>query len=187
MADLSMNRRSMVVAGAASMAAFGLMAKTGLAVPVIQSGGGIAGGGSVQAEGGPAEFSVFGSRFVAEGTDEPVLVGSLSFLDVVAKTTIESVSISAYAPVEGSEATTRQMSGVATINGEGAHPFNAILTDGGPIGSGADMFELAVGDDGATEVGDAVYEIQAAVQAGNIQLIEFPFTDGSEASPTPAG
>ncbi|HET9660306.1 MAG TPA: hypothetical protein VFP05_08240, partial [Thermomicrobiales bacterium] len=83
--------------------------------------------------------------------------------------------------------TTRQMSGTCTVNDAGVHPFNAILTDGGPIGSGADMFELAVGPDGATEVGDAEYEIQSSVQAGNIQLIEFPFSPDGEASPTPAG
>ncbi len=186
MADVSMNRRSLMFASAASMAAFGLMAKTGLAAPVVQSGGGVAGGGSVQADGGPAEFSVFGSRFITD-TGDTLFVGALSYLDVVAKTTIESTSITAYGPVEGNEATMRQMSGICTVNGEGAHPFNVILTDGGPIGSGADVFDLAVGADGATTVGDATYEIQSAVQAGNLQLIDFPFTEEGQASPTPAG
>jgi hypothetical protein len=153
---------------------------------MVQSGGGIAGGGSVQAGGGPAEFSVFGSRFVTDANDT-IFVGSLSYLDVVAKTTIESTSVTAYGPVEGNEATMRQMSGICTVNGAGAHPFNAILTDGGPIGSGADVFDLAVGADGATEVGDAMYEVQSSVQAGNLQLVDFPFSAPGAGSPTPAG
>jgi hypothetical protein len=186
MVEYALNRRTLVLSGAAAMAAFGIAARAGSAAPVVQSGGGIAGGGSVQAEGGPAEFSVFGSRFVTD-TQESLFVGSLSYLDVVAKTTIESTAISAYGPVEGNESTMRQMSGTCTVNGEGAHPFNLILTDGGPIGSGADVFDLAVGPDGATEVGDAEYEIQSSVQAGNIQIIEFPFSPNSEASPTAAG
>jgi len=168
------------------MAALGVASRSGLAAPVVQSGGGIAGGGSVQAEGGPAEFSVFGSRFVTD-TGDTLFVGALSYLDVVAKTTIESTAITAYGPVEGNEETMRQMSGICTVNGEGAHPFNVILTDGGPIGSGADVFDLAVGADGASVVGDATYEIQSAVQAGNLQLIEFPFTEEGGATPTPAG
>lgn len=157
-----------------------------MAAPVIQSGGGIAGGGSLQADGGPAEFSVFGSRFAVEGSDSPILFGTLSYNDVVGKTIIESIAISAYAPVEGSEDTMRQMSGTASINGAGVHPFNLVLTDGGPIGSGADMFQLAVGADGDTEVTKADYEIQSSVQSGNLQLIDFNFS-GGEASPTPAG
>jgi hypothetical protein len=186
MVEHALNRRTLVLSGAAAMAALGIATRSGMAAPVIQSGGGIAGGGSVQSEGGPAEFSVFGSRFITD-TGDIVFVGALSYLDVVAKTTIESTSITAYAPVEGNEATMRQMSGFCTVDGEGNHPFNLILTDGGPIGSGADVFDLAVGSDGATEVGDAIYAIQSAVQAGNLQLIEFPFTDDSGASPTPAG
>lgn len=187
MAERAMNRRTLVISGASALALFGLASKSGLAAPVIQSGGGIFGGGSIQAGGGPAEFSVFGSRFVVEGSDTPLFVGSLSYLDVVGKTTIESTTITAYGPVEGSEATTRQMSGIATLNGAGAHPFNAILTDGGPIGSGADVFDLALGADGATDVGNAVYEVQSGVQAGNLQLIDFTFADESGATPTAAG
>ncbi len=186
MTDHAINRRTLVMSSAAALAALGIATRAGAAVPVIQSGGGIAGGGSIQADGGPGEFSVFGSRFETD-TGETLFVGSLSYLDVVAKTTIESTSITAYGPVEGSETTTRQMSGICTVNGEGAYPFNAILTDGGPIGEGADMFDLAVGEDGATVVAEATYEVQSSVQAGNLQLIEFPFTPSGEGSPTPAG
>lgn len=181
-----MNRRTLVISGASALAMFGLATRPGLAAPIVQSGGGIAGGGSLQADGGPAEFSVFGSRFLTEESETPIYVGSLSYLDVVGKTAIESTQITAYGPVEGSGDTMRQMSGFATVNGEGSHPFNLVLTDGGPIGSGADMFQLAVGADGAIEVGDAEYEIESAVQSGNLSIIVFDF-GGGEASPTPAG
>ena len=116
-----------------------------------------------------------------------LFVGALSYSMSSPKRSSKSIFITAYGPVEGNEATMRQMSGICTVNGEGAHPFNVILTDGGPIGSGADVFDLAVGADGATTVGDATYEIQSAVQAGNLQLIDFPFTEEGQASPTPAG
>ncbi len=79
----------------------------------------------------PAEFSVFGSRFVEEGSDTPIFFGSLSYLDVTGQMTVESTSISAYGPVEGAEATTRQMSGIAMVNGAGDYPFNLTLADGG--------------------------------------------------------
>jgi hypothetical protein len=186
MPEIAMNRRTLVVSGAAALAMVGLAPRGGLAAMVVQSGGGIAGGGSLQADGGPAEFVVFGSRWAVEESDQPIFIGTLSYNDVVGKTIIESTEITAYGPVEGSEDTMRQMSGFATMNGEGKRPFNLVLTDGGPIGSGADMFELAVGADGATEVTEAEYEIQSAVQAGGLQLINFDFS-GSLASPTPAG
>jgi len=169
------------------MAAFGLAARGGSAAPVIQSGGGITGGGSVQTDTeSPAEFSVFGSQFAVEGSDTPIFVGSLSYLDVTGQMTVESTSISAYGPVEGAEETTRQMTGIATVNGEGAYPFNAILTDGGQIGTGSDVFELGVGNDGETEVSEPSYIVQSNVQSGNLQLLTFDFAS-LEVSATPAG
>ena len=186
MAETSINRRTLVVSGAAALAMFGLASKSGLAAPVVQSGGGISGGGSVLADESPAEFSVFGSRFVTDEGDTPIYVGQLSYYSAVAKTTIASLSIAAYGPIEGQESAMRQMSGIASVNGEGQHPFNVILTDGGPIGSGLDHFKLDVGADGATEVTDPILQVDSAVQAGNLALIDFDFGT-SEASPTPAG
>jgi hypothetical protein len=187
MPEIVTNRRKVVISGAAALAMVGLAPRGGLAAPVVQSGGGIAGGGSVQSpDGGPAEFTVFGSRWDVEESDTPIFIGTLSYLDVLGNVTIESTEIVAYGPVEGSEDTMRQMSGFATMNGEGRHPFNLVLTDGGPIGSGTDTFQLAVGADGAAEVTQAEYETQSAVQSGGLQLIDFDFS-GSLASPTPAG
>jgi hypothetical protein len=187
LSEFSTNRRTLVISGAAVVAALGLGARGGSAAPIIQSGGGITGGGSVQTDTeSPAEFSVFGSRFAVEGSDTPLFVGSLSYLDVTGQMTIESVSVSTYGPVEGAEETTRQMTGIATVNGEGAYPFNAILTDGGPIGTGSDMFELGIGNDGETEVTEPSYLVQSSVQSGNLQLIDFDFSS-LEVSATPAG
>jgi hypothetical protein len=187
MSGFTTNRRKLVISGAAAMAALGLAAGSSLAAPVIQSGGGIAGGGSVTTNTeSPAEFSIFGSQFTVEGSETPLIFGSLSYLDVTGQMTIESTSLTAYGPVEGAEATTRQMTGIATVNGEGAYPFNVILTDGGAIGTGADMFELAVGNDGETEVTEPSYTVQSTVQSGNLQLLDFDFRS-LEVSATPVG
>ena len=187
MSEFTTNRRTIVISGAAAMAAFSLAPRSGTAAPMIQSGGGISGGGSVTTDTeSPAEFSVFGSRFEVEGSDTPLFIGSLNYLDVTAQMTVESTSISAYGPVEGAEATTRQMTGMATVNGEGAYPFNVILTDGGAIGTGSDLFELGVGNDGETEVSEPSYLVQSTVQSGNLQLLTFDFGN-LEVSATPAG
>lgn len=187
-----MNRRTLVISGSAALAALGITARAGLAAPVIQSGGGIAGGGSVTTDTeGPGEFSIFGSQFAVEESDTPLFIGSLSYLDVTASMTVESTSITAYGPLEGAEATTRQMTGISTVNGEGAYPFMVTLVDGGPIGTGSDSFQLAVGNDGETEVTDPSYLVQSTVQSGNLQLITFDFgnleVSGSPVSATPAG
>ena len=90
MSEFTPNRRTLVLSGAAALAAFGLAARGDTAARVIQSGGGIAGGGSVQTDTeGPGEFSVFGSQFVAEDSDTPIFVGSLSYLDVLANMTVD--------------------------------------------------------------------------------------------------
>lgn len=186
MTEIALNRRTLVVSGAAALATIGLATHGEVAALVVQSGGGIAGGGSLQIADGPAEFTVFGSRFQLEEQEAPVFTGSLSYNDVVGKTIVESTLIDAYGPVEGNEATMRQMSGFATVNGQGKHPFNLVLTDGGPIGAGLDHFKLEVGADGATEVSNPAIQVDSTVQAGGLTLIEFNF-GSSAASPTPAG
>lgn len=187
MSENSIDRRTLVRLGATSLALFGLAVPSTATAQDAASPGGIAGGGSMQAGGGPAEFSAFAVTIATGANDQPVLLGALSYLDVAAKTRIESTSISALAPVEGRESTTWQLSGMATVDGAGAHPFNAVLTDGGPIGSGLDQFELVVGQDGATDASDPVYEVQSTVQAGNIQRISVPPSSTGAATPTPAG
>ncbi len=187
MTEPSVNRRTLVRAGTLGFAMLGLASQSAGAASSTITADAITGGGVMQAGGGPAEFSVFGASFLTATSDAPRFAGSLSFSDVVAKTIVVSVSISAFGPVEGSAATTRQMSGIATVDGAGAHPFDVILTDGGPIGSGLDRFELRVGADGASATRDPIYEVQSAVQAGNLQLLSISIGDESEASPTPAG
>ena len=78
------------------------------------------------------------------------------------------------------------MTGFATVNGEGVYPFNLTLVDGGAIGTGADAFQLAVGNDGETEVTDPSYLVQSDVQSGNLQIVTFDF-ENVDASATPAG
>ncbi len=183
----SLNRRTLIRAGTLGFAILGVESRSGSAASPLLTADGMTGGGVLQAGGGPAEFSVFGASFLGETSAAPRFAGSLSYIDVVGKTIVESVSISAFGPVEGSESTTRQMSGIATVDGAGAHPFDVILTDGGPIGSGLDQLELRVGADGATNTADPIYQVQSAVQAGNLELLSITLGSDSDASPTPAG
>ncbi len=44
-----------------------------------------------------------------------------------------------------------------------------------PIGTGADSFQLAIGNDGETEVTEPSYLVQSTVQSGNLQLLTFDF------------
>lgn len=187
MIEESMDRRTFARSSITTLALLGVGVHTATAASPLYSLDGIAGGGAMQAGEGPAEFSVFAARFVVENEEPAQLVGVLSYLDVAAKTTIESISVSLFSPLEGKESTTRQLSGIATINGLGTHPFETILTDSGPIGSGGDTFELRVGEDGAKTVENPVYTVQSAIQAGNLQLITISPDSTTAASPTPAG
>lgn len=187
MTGSTLNRRTLVGSGALALALAGLATSDATAAVSFETIDGIAGGGTMQAGGGPAEFSVFAARCASEENRDGIVIGALHYLDVVGKLDIESISITAFGPVEGSETTTRQLSGVATIGGAGTHPFDAVLTDGGPIGSGSDHFELRVGADGASTVGDPMYQVQSVVQAGNLQRIAFSASPNATGSPTPAG
>lgn len=182
----SFDRRSFV-AGSAALALFGFVSHTNAVIQTATSMQGIAGGGTIETSNGPAEFSVIGLVLSSPADSTINIVGSLSFLDTVGKTAIESTSVTTLGPVEGSNFTTWQLSGTATLDGAGVHPFALRLTDDGPIGSGRDEFELTLGIDGESEVGDAIYTAKSNVQAGNLQAIVYSLDTAEPASPTPAG
>jgi len=148
----------------------------------VMSGGGIAGGGVVAVDGGgEANFSVFGSRFVVEDQDEPLIFGSLIWTDADG-TSLVSTEVTAYGPVAGAEETTRQMSGLLTMDGEGSHPFTLTLVDGGGPGEGSDALTLTVQPEGATPAAspvtnDAAYSADAALTSGDLQLLTFDFEE----------
>src|SRR3954466_2040312 len=142
---VTISRRGALIGGAAGTAALTLFPRNMAAqrAPVIQSGGGIAGGGAVSlSDGGTASFSVFGSRFEVVDQDEPTIFGGLFISDSTGKQ-LASVEVTNYAPVEG-EKNARQMTGFASIDGEGRFPFTLKLADGGMPGEGMDQFQLAV-------------------------------------------
>lgn len=172
---MRLSRRTALLGGAAVAVALPAGAGAQLA-PVIQSGGGIAGGGSIAVQGGgTANFSVFGSRFEIEGQDQPVFIGSLNLVDSNGRQ-VSSVEIADYSPVEGEE-NAREMTGFATLDGEGRYAFTLKLIDAGAPGSG-DQFRLTLQPDGAeaTPSAEAVtYGIDGVLETGDFQVLTFDF------------
>jgi hypothetical protein len=177
--EQGISRRMALGGGAALVAALGVRG-IAAAQKGVQSGGGIAGGGSIDTdEGGTATFSVFGSQFAIDGVAEPVFFGSLTWNDTNG-TALAGTAISAYGPVAGAEETTREMHGTLAVNGAGSHPFTIVLADGGAPGEGKDTVRLIVGPDGAAATpaaGDAVYQAEATLTNGDLQLLTFTFPE----------
>ncbi len=177
---VTLSRRSALIAGAAGVAALTALPGSIAAqrAPVIQSGGGIAGGGAIAlSDGGTASFSVFGSRFEVVDQDEPTIFGGLFITDSTGKQ-LASVEVTDYAPVEGEE-NARQMTGFASIDGEGRFPFTLKLIDGGAPGEGKDQFQLEVqaASSAATPTPDDwMSNIDSVIDPGDLQLITFEFS-----------
>jgi hypothetical protein len=177
---VTISRRSALVTGAAGAAALTLFPRDMAAqrAPVIQSGGGIAGGGALSlSDGGTASFSVFGSRFEVVDQDEPTIFGGLFITDSVGKQ-LASGEVTNYEPVEGEE-NARQMTGFASIDGEGRFPFTLKLIDGGAPGDGKDRFQLAVeatSTDATPSPEGGMMSIDSVIEPGDLQLITFEFS-----------
>lgn len=176
----TVSRRGALAAGVAGAAALAALPHGAHAQhpPVIQSGGGIAGGGAISLVSGElAVFSVFGSRFETEDADTPVILGNL-LVTSSGNLQLASVEVTHYAPVEGEE-NARQMTGFASVDGEGRLPFTLKLIDGGTPGAGKDHVQLSVESDAsdATPAGDAsAWNIDAVLENGDLQLIDFNFS-----------
>jgi hypothetical protein len=176
---MTISRRSALVGGVAGAAALSAFPKgmSAQRAPVIQSGGGIAGGGAVTlSDGGTASFSVFGSRFEVVDQDEPTIFGGLFITDSTGNQ-LASVQVSNYEPVEGEE-NARQMTGTANIDGKGSFPFTLKLIDGGAPGEGKDQFQLVVepSSDATPSPDDAFMNIDSVIEPGDLQLIVFEFS-----------
>lgn len=183
----TVSRRGALALGAAASA---LLLGGKAAADSIRTGGGIAGGGWATWADGEAQFSVFGSTFNVEGSDAPVVFGSLRWADA-SGFTLTSESISSYGPVEPKE-TTRELRGlVRNSDGDTLHPFSLTLVDGGGPGEKLDTLALVVGPavdagtaadatptTGSVEIGakTAVVSIEAVVEVGDIQLVTFDFS-----------
>jgi len=177
---MTISRRSALITGVAGAAALSLFPRDMAAqrAPVIQSGGGIAGGGAIAlSDGGTASFSVFGSRFEVVDQDDPTIFGGLFITDSKGGQ-LASVEVTDYAPVEGEE-NARQMTGFASIDGEGRFPFTLKLIDGGKPGEGKDQFQLVVevSSTDATPAPDGgLMNIDSVIDPGDLQLITFEFS-----------
>ena len=176
---VTISRRGALVAGAAGAAALTAFPRSMAAqrAPVIQSGGGIAGGGAIAlSDGGTASFSVFGSRFEVVDQNEPTIFGGLFITDSTGKQ-LASVEVSNYEPVEGEE-NARQMTGIASIDGNGRFPFTLKLIDGGAPGDGKDQFQFVLESpsDATPAPDDAFANIDSVIEPGDLQLIVFEFS-----------
>jgi len=173
-------RQALVAGGMGAALATVPMARQVAAQRAIQSGGGIAGGGSVEVKGGTAHFSVFGSRFVIEGEEAPLIVGSFIWTGADDGSLVSS-EVTSYGPVDGDDAS-RQMTGTLTMDGAGSFPFTLTLTDGGGPGGGDDTVTLTLLDSGdnaapSPAAGDEVYTADGPLASGDLQLLTFDFEE----------
>ena len=178
-AMMRISRRQAIIAGGfgAALATVPTVHRAA-AQRAIQSGGGIAGGGSMEVAVGTAHFSVFGSRFVVVDEDAPLIIGSLTWTGADGASLVSS-EVTSYGPVDGDELS-RQMTGTLSIDGEGEYPFTLTLTDGGGPGAGDDVLVLNVLDAGANAApspaaGDAVYAAEGPLASGDLRLLTFDF------------
>lgn len=169
----NMNRRTAVTAGAgvlAGMALLGRGATPALAAPAIQSGGGVAGGGTVALEdGGMASFSLFASRFAVEGQEEPLISGRLQWVQDDGHS-LESSEITNYGPLPDVDANARVIEGIGK-GGDGADvPFRFVVIDLDGPGTGKDVIQVILG-----EPANPAFKLDGTLATGDIQLLTFEF------------
>ena len=178
----SVNRRRIVAAGGAA-ALLGLAGNRKQAsADSVRTGGGIAGGGWLDFGPSEAQFSVFGSTFVVEESDEPVIFGSFNWADA-AGFTLTSSQVVSYGPDRADEQA-RVMTGFVTHSEtEKTHAFRLRLTDGGGPGEELDMIELLVGGEVEAsaevpeiEIASAMVDAKGKITVGDLQLLTFEFT-----------
>jgi len=180
-------RRAIVGSTAAALAALQLPRLAGAAQRVVQGGGGVAGGGSVQlADGTPASFSVFATRLTEEGGTNPLILGSVQMFTGGKQYT--STHVSDYGPDEGNP-DGRHIEGFMTIEGTGNHPFVVNFPDvalnnfgvdtvGIRVFASVDMGTPQAGTPEATPVliGDPIFIFEGPLTTGDVQLLDLKFT-----------
>jgi hypothetical protein len=171
------SRRGAVIGGGVAVAT-GLVfryATEAEAQGAIQSGGGIAGGGSVTLpSGATANFSVFGSQFAVDGRETPLFFGNLWWSDSDG-TTIVATEITRYGPVDDSE-TDRELMGLATVNDTADRPFTLILSAPRPEEPYSLHLTVQSGAESSTPTAQVLgYDVEAPLETGDIQLLRFDF------------
>lgn len=176
-------RRQMMALSAASLVGLGFVNGRGVGAQRTAIGGaGIAGGGLVETADGEAQFSLFGSRLLLEGDDEPTFFGRVQWLDPSWQgrgITLESTEITRYGPPED-DPDVRELRGAMSVDGAGSYPFVLRALDAGGPGEGRDTIVLTVGPEAmagtpsaATPADDFAYAVEATVSAGDLQLLSF--------------
>ncbi len=163
------NRRTALVGGAGAVAVTALGFKSAIAAPTIQSGGGVAGGGSVALGEDSAQFSLFASRFTVVDQGDPLIFGRFQWMDS-SGFGFESSAIASYGPIDGDGENARALEGTVTLASGEEHPFTLRVVDSSVPGGAGDDLELAVGPAEAL-----VYEVKATLTTGDIQLLTFEF------------
>lgn len=181
--DLTVNRRSAMLGATGALALLALSATAGKAAPsrAIQSGGGVAGGGTIAVGDTTATFSVFASRFTIEGEDQPLLFGSINWMDA-SGFGFTATEVEIYGQVEGDVDTAREIEGTAKLTDGAEQPFRLYVVERGGLGVGGEP------DDIGLTVGPAdntVYRAKGKLATGDILLIPFTFADDA-ADATPA-
>ena len=165
-----MTRRSAILGGALAVA--GIAAGTTMvgAAPAVQSGGGIAGGGTIKSGDQVATFSVFASRFAVVDQTDPILFGRVQWADATGFV-FESSTISNYGPTEGNDAA-RIIEGTAKLSTGEEVPFTLIVRDTKSPGAGNDELKLT------TQLADGTaYEVDGSLGTGDLQLLTFAFPE----------
>jgi hypothetical protein len=167
------NRRIAMAGGATALAGLALLSRGAVpaaAGPSIQSGGGVAGGGTVAlAEGVTAQFALFASRFVVEDQEEPIITGRIQWVQDDGQT-LESTAVTNYGPAPEVDENARLIEGIG-VDKDGAEvPFRFMVIDLDAPGSGKDVIQVILGD-----LENPAFKHDGTVATGDIQLLTFEF------------
>lgn len=160
-----LNRRGVVIGGAAASVAAVLGTRTALATPSIQSGGGLSGGGTIAAGDTVATFSIFATRFKVENEIDPLIVGRIQWLDG-AGFGFESTKITSYGPIDGDDPNARAIEGTAKLVTGDEVEFRIRALDAGSPLVTKDTLHVTAGPD---------YEVEGELASGDLQLLTFDF------------
>ena len=194
---IAVNRRLAIGGGVAAAAGLAWPRPQILRRAVTQRG--IFGGGVVEAESGPAQFSLFASSLVfddGESESERIFTGRVFWVDETAGLTLESTAITDYENTnsEGTEGESRRIRGTMIAGDAGELPFVIDVIDvSGPL-AGSDTITLAVGasagvGEAATPEGESgfSYVSSGTIVSGDIEALDraIDFDTGEVSDPGP--
>lgn len=184
-----LSRRTALLGGAgaatAALATAFTHAPVLAAARAIQSGGGIAGGGTITVNHETkirANFSLIASRFSVVDEEDPIFIANVTWQDS-AGFGFTSNLVTFYGRVDGDVDTARLVEGSATLTSGVQHPFSLYLNDLGQPGEKKDQLKLTIGP-----AGNPIYQVDGTLSSGDLLLIKFNFDEAevpTNASPVP--